>query len=104
MINCGSRTRLVVIALVALTIAVAGTRFLIFGRLQSLPAAHAPQPERPSIKPASNAETEPKLWNSEPRVPCAGPRGVDLEESDDNLRESTINIRKWWPARQPQPV
>jgi hypothetical protein len=104
MISCGSRTRLVVIVLVALTIAVTGTRLLIFGRIESLPPAHAPRPDRPSIKPASAAETDPKLWNSEPRVPCTGPRGVDLEESDDSLRESTINIRKWWPARQPQPV
>jgi hypothetical protein len=104
MISCGSRTRLLVIVLVALTIAVTGTRFLIFGRLQSLPAAHAPQPERPSIKPASNAETDPKLWNPELRVPCMGPRGADFEESDDNLHESAINIRKCCPAHQPQPV
>jgi hypothetical protein len=75
----------------------AGARFLIYGRarLESLPPSQ-PSPATASIKTASTGETEIKQWNPTlPRVPCNGPRGHDLNqgEGDDNLHESTINIR-----------
>lgn len=94
MMYCGARTRLVIIIVVALTVVVASTRFLIPGRLESLPPAQAPEIAEPSIGLASDAETDPKQYNAVPRVPCTGPRGLDLQESDDHLHESTINIRK----------
>lgn len=98
MINSASRTRLVVFVLIALAMTLAGARFLIYerARLESLPPSQA-SPATASIKTASTGETEIKQWNpTMPRVPCNGPRGHDLNQGggDDNLHESTINIRK----------
>lgn len=51
-----------------------------------------PNGATPSIKPAQDMAIEVKQWSSAlPRVPCMGPRGLNLdEENDDTLRESVV--------------
>jgi len=98
LINPGFPGRLVVLVVVAVTLAVVAARFMLFGdgRLKSLPADHG-RPSgspNPSIRPASSKETEFPEWNPAlPRVTCAGPRGLNVNDgADESIHESAIDI------------
>ncbi|KAK3295224.1 uncharacterized protein B0H64DRAFT_142450 [Chaetomium fimeti] len=100
MIGFGAaRTRIFFFVLIALALGLVGTQFLIRdeARLESLPAGHG-RPKagpRPNINTAPDLETEIKQWSlAPPRVPCVGPRGLDLgqEDNDDNPLENAIDI------------
>ncbi|KAH6635749.1 hypothetical protein F5144DRAFT_565340 [Chaetomium tenue] len=99
MINFGIRTRILAVVLIALALGLVGTQFLVRDgtRLESLPAGHGRPNAGPrrSIKAAPSYETKIKEWRlAPPRVPCVGPRGLNLglEENDDNPRENAIDI------------
>ena len=108
MILSGSRTRVLAPALAAAVSLVLGCLFLIFYEpgLESVPPVQEPPISNVAnatnainstvstfIRPAPDHETEIKQWPSTPpRVACVGPRGLDLnQDNDDSLRESAID-------------
>ena len=110
MILSGSRTRVLAPALAAAVTLVLGCLFLIFYEpglesvppvqeppIANLPVANTTTPTNSTasnfIRPAPARETEIKQWPSTPpRVACVGPRGLDLDQdNDDSLRESAID-------------
>jgi hypothetical protein len=103
MINTSARTRALVFVLLALApllLVITHFRTRDEPRLEPLSTVAVPGDNgpKPSIKPAPDSATEIKQWALvPPRVPCLGPRGLDLtEENDDTLSESVIdNLRKF---------
>jgi hypothetical protein len=106
MINTSARTRALVFVLLALALLLlASTHFRKRDepRLEPLDSVAVPVDDgpEPSIRPAPDSATEIKQWIlAPPRVPCLGPRGLDLtEQNDDTLSESVVdNLRKFSPS------
>ena len=108
MILSGSRTRVLAPALAAAVSLVLGCLLLIFFEidLESEPVVQEPPisyatnatnntntTANPFTRPAPDHQTEIKEWPSTPpRVACVGPRGLYLDQdNDDSLRESAID-------------
>lgn len=104
LLSPGIPTRIWVPVLIALLLGVVGTTLLLHDEapLETLPADYGRLPNtktgpKPNINRVPVRDTDLKQWGfAPPRVACTGPRGLDLgpEENDDNLRESTIDIRE----------
>ena len=108
MILSGSRTRVLAPVLAAAVSLVLGCLFIILYEtgleseplVQEPPISYATNATNTTnstastfIRPAPDHETEIKQWPSTPpRVACVGPRGLDLnQDNDDSLRESAID-------------